>query len=237
MNERRELDGLELLTTLSHELRNPLNAILGWATILTRRGDLPEPVAQALQAIERNSRLQARMIADVLDYAAVSAGQARLVIETIDPYPVVRAAIEEVAATAREAGVTVEASFDAESLRLGADAGRLQQIIANLLSNAIKFSDPATGVRLAAQRSGNQFRLVVSDQGKGIGPELLPRIFDRYGRQSAGAPRSHGGLGLGLSLVKQLTALHSGTVRAESAGKGLGATFTLELPFCNAATQ
>jgi signal transduction histidine kinase len=235
MNERREIDGLELLGTLSHELRNPLNAILGWATILTRRGDLPEPVTQGLQAIERNSRLQARMISDVLDYAAVSAGQARLVIETIDPYPVVRAAMEGVAAAAREAGVAVEASFDAEPLRIEADAGRLQQIIGNLLSNAIKFSSRGKAVRLAAQRSGDCFRLAVSDQGKGIAPEFLPCIFERLGRQDGTTPRTHGGLRIGLALVKQLTELHSGTVRAESAGTGLGATFTLELPLCVAA--
>jgi signal transduction histidine kinase len=235
MNEHREIDGLELLGTLSHELRNPLNAILGWATILTRRGDLPEPVTQGLQAIERNSRLQARMIADVLDYAAVSAGQARLVIELIDPYPVVRAAMEGVAAAARDAGVAVEASFDAGPLRIEADAGRLQQIIGHLLSNAIKFSSRGKAVRLAAQRSGDCFRLVVSDQGKGIDPEFLPRIFERLGRQDATTPRTHGGLGLGLAVVKQLTELHSGTVRAESAGEELGATFTLELPLCDAA--
>ena len=235
MNERREIDGLELLASLSHELRNPLNAILGWATILTRRGDLPEPVTQGLQAIERNTRLQARMISDVLDYAAVSAGQARLVIETIDPYPVVRAAMEGVAAAARDAGVAVEASFDAQPLRIEADAGRLQQIIGNLLSNAIKFSSRGKAVRLAAQRSGDCFRLVMSDQGKGIAPEFLPCIFERFGRQDATTPRTHGGLGLGLALVKQLTELHSGTVRAESAGTGLGATFTLEFPLCDAA--
>ena len=234
MNERREIDGLELLGTLSHELRNPLNAILGWATILTRRGDLPEPVTQGLQAIERNTRLQARMISDVLDYAAVSAGRAHLVIETIDPYVVIRAAMEGVAAAARDAGVAVEASFDAEPSRIEADAGRLQQIIGNLLSNAIKFSSRGKAVRLAAQRSGDCFRLVMSDQGKGIAPELLPRIFERFGRQDA-TPRTHGGLGLGLAVVKQLTELHSGTVRAESAGKELGATFTLELPLCDAA--
>jgi signal transduction histidine kinase len=235
MNERREIDGLELLATLSHELRNPLNAILGWATILARRGDLPESVTQGLQAIERNSRLQARMISDVLDYAAISAGEVRLAIETIDPYPVARAAIEGVVAAARDAGVAVEASFDDESLRIEADAARLQQMVGNLLSNAVKFSNRGQAVRLAAQRSGDCFRLVVSDQGKGIDPEFLPRIFERFGRHRGAAPRSHGGLGLGLPVVKQLAELHSGTVRAESAGKGLGATFMLELPLCVAA--
>jgi signal transduction histidine kinase len=236
MNERREIDGLELLATLSHELRNPLNAILGWATILSRRGDLPETVTQALQAIERNSRLQAKMISDVLDYAALSAGQARLVIESIDPYPVVRAAMEEVAAAARDAGITIEAWFDAESLCVAADAARLQQIVGNLLSNAIKFSSRGNAVRLAAERRGDCFRLVVSDQGKGIDPELLPRLFERFGRQGPTMPRSHGGLGLGMPMVKQLTELHSGSIRAQSAGKGLGAAFTVELPLCDAAS-
>ena len=173
------------------------------------------------------------MIADVLDYAAVSAGRAHLAIETIDPYSVVRAAMEGVAAAARDAGVTVEASFDPESPRIEADAGRLQQIIGNLLSNAIKFSNRGEAVRVAAERSGDRFRLVVRDHGKGIEPEFLPRIFDRFERRGATAPRTHGGLGLGLAIVKQLTELHSGTVRAESAGKGLGATFTLELPLCD----
>jgi signal transduction histidine kinase len=236
MNERRDIDGLELLAALSHELRNPLNAILGWATILTRRGDLPEPVTQGLQAIERNSRLQARMIAEVLDYAAVSAGRLPLVMETIDPYPVVRAALEGVAAAASDTGVTVEASFGAESLRITADAARLQQIIGNLLSNAVKVSNRGQAVRLAAQRSGERLRVAVSDQGKGIDPEFLPRIFEPFGRQGATTPRHHGGLGLGMPMAKELTEQHSGTVRAESAGKGLGATFILELPLCVAAT-
>jgi signal transduction histidine kinase len=240
MSERRDVDGLdgrlsEILGALSHELRNPLNAILGWATILTRRGDLPEPVMHGLQAIERNSRLQAKMIADVLDYAAISAGQVRLAMESIDPYPVVRAAIEGAAAAACDAGVAVEASFDAESLRVEADAARLEQLIGNLLGNAVKFSERGAVVRVAAQRSADRFQVVVRDPGKGIEPDCLPQIFDRFGRESPAFPRSHGGLGLGLAVVRRLADLHAGTVRAESAGKGRGATFTLELPLCVAA--
>jgi signal transduction histidine kinase len=237
MNERREIDGLELLAILSHELRNPLNAILGWATILTRRGDLPEPVTQGLQAIERNARLQARLISDLLDYVALSAGEVCLAIETIDPNPVVRAAIEGAAAAARDAGVVVEASFGDEELRIAADAVRLQQIVGNLLSNAIRFSSRGNVVRIAARRNADSFRLVVSDQGKGIRPEFLPGIFERFARGGAKVPRSHGGLGLGLPMVRQLTDLHAGRVRAESAGPGLGATFTLELPLCIAASK
>ncbi len=220
----------EVLATLAHELRNPLNAVLGWATILDRRDDIPDPVRQAVQAIERNSRLQAKMIADLLDCAAIGDGKVRLVTETIDPYPVVRAALQEVEATARGALVSVEASFDEESIRVEADAARLQQIVRNLLSNAVKFSERGGVVRLTAGRTGESFRLVVSDRGKGIEPELMPRIFDRFSHPDCNAGRRHGGLGLGLVIVKRLTDLHSGSIRAESAGKGLGATFTLELP-------
>jgi signal transduction histidine kinase len=232
--ERSSLSKRELLAALSHEMRNPLNAILGWATILTRRNDLPEQVTQGLQAIERNSRLQARMIADLLDYAAISEGNVRLVLETIDPYPVVRMALDGVAAAARSAEVGVEAAFDAESLRIEADPARLQQIVAHLLANAVKFSNRGEAVRLTATRSGAVFRLVVSDRGKGIEPEFLPGIFDRFGLKGSAGSHSPGGLGLGLAIVKQLTDLHSGTIRAESGGKGLGATLTLELPLCGA---
>jgi len=214
MNESERAAREELLGSVAHELRNPLNAILGWATILTRRADLPEPVMQGVQAIERNARLQARMISDLLEYAALGEGKLRLTIETVDPYAVVRAALEGAAAGARAAEISLEASFDPDSMRIEADAARLQQIVGNLLAHAIRFSNRGEAVRLTAGRSGASFRLAVSGGGKGIEPELLPRIFDR----------------LDLAIVKQLTVLHSGSVRAESAGRGLGATFILELP-------
>ena len=225
----------EFLATLSHELRNPLNAILGWATILTRRGDLPDPVMQGLQAIERNSRLQARMISDLLDYAGISFGKVQLMIETIDPYPVVRAALEAAVAAARAAEVVLDSTFDEESLRIEADAGRLQQVIWNLLTNAVKFSNRGGTVRLTAGRSGDSFRLVISDRGKGIEADFLPRIFERFSQQDATTTRSHGGLGLGMAIAKQLVDLHAGTLKAESAGKGQGATFTLQIPLSRKA--
>jgi PAS domain S-box-containing protein len=220
----------EFLATLSHELRNPLNAILGWATILTRRRDLPQPVIQGLEAIERNSRIQARMISDLLDYAGISFGKVHLVPETIDPYTVVRSAIEAVRESSRAAGVELRAVFEEEPLRIEGDAGRLQQIVWNLLTNAIKFSARAATVEVQAGRREDSFRLVVSDQGKGIEPEFLPRIFERFSQQDATTTRSHGGLGLGMAIVKQLTELHGGTIRAVSEGKGKGASFILEIP-------
>jgi hypothetical protein len=220
----------EFLATLSHELRNPLNAILGWATILSRKRDLPPPVVQGLEAIERNSRIQARMISDLLDYAGISFGKVHLALEILDPYPIVRSTIEAVRESSRATGVELRAVFDDEPLRIEADAGRLQQIVWNLLTNAVKFSPQGAAVDVLAARHEQSFRLVVSDRGKGIEPEFLPRIFDRFSQQDATTTRSHGGLGLGMAIVKQLTDLHGGTIRAASAGRGKGATFTLEIP-------
>ena len=220
----------EFLATLSHELRNPLNAILGWATILTRKSGLPPAVMQGLQAIERNSRIQARMISDLLDYAGITFGKVRLVVETIDPCPVVRATLDSVADDARAAGISIRASFGEEPVRIEADAARLQQIVWNLLTNAIKFSTKGGSVEVEAGRAGDSFRLLVRDHGKGIEPEFLPRIFERFSQQDSTTTRSHGGLGLGMAIVKQLTEVHGGTIRAQSGGKGQGAVFTLEIP-------
>jgi len=220
----------EFLATLSHELRNPLNAILGWATLLNRRPGLPEAVTQGLRAIERNSRIQARMISDLLDYAGITFGKVRLVIETVDPYPIVRATIESVSDAAQAAGVELRLFCDEEIVRIEADPARLQQIVWNLLTNAIKFSPKGAAVDVTARRDGDAFRLVVRDYGEGIETEFLPRIFERFSQQDATTTRSHGGLGLGMAIVKQLTEVHGGCIRAQSDGKGHGATFTLDIP-------
>jgi signal transduction histidine kinase len=183
---------------------------------------------RGLQAIERNSRFQAQMISDLLDYAGITFGKMRLVAETIDPYIAIRAALDVLTAAAQTAGVELHARFADESLTVEADASRLQQIVWNLLSNAVKFSTQGGKVLLEAGRDGNNLRIVVTDHGRGIEPAYLPRIFDRFSQQDATTTRSHGGLGLGLAIVKQLTELHGGTIRAHSAGKGMGATFVVE---------
>jgi PAS domain S-box-containing protein len=208
----------EFMATLSHELRNPLNAILGWAATLSRKPGLPEPVIHGLQAIERNSRIQAQMISDMSDYAGIAHSKLRLAAEAIDPYPVVRAALQALNTAAESAGVAIRASFGEESLRIDADASRLQQIVWNLFNNALKSSVRGGEVRITASRSADSFSLTVSDHGKGIAAESLPGILDGFG------------LGLGMAVAKQLTELHGGSIQAVSAGKGFGAAFTLRLP-------
>lgn len=225
----------EFLATLSHELRNPLNAILGWATVLARKPELPEAVKHGLQSIERNSRFQARMISDLLDYAGISFGKMRLVAELVDPHPSIRAALDVVSGSAQTAGVQIRAVFADEKLLIEADESRLQQIVWNLLSNAVKFSARGDEVLLEAGRSGEFLNLVVTDHGRGIEPDYLPRIFERFSQQDATTTRSHGGLGLGLAIVKQLAELHGGSIHAFSAGRGSGATFTVKIPLSREA--
>jgi len=220
----------EFLATLSHELRNPLNAILGWATVLSRKPDLSESVRDGLKAIERNSRIQAQMIADLLDHAGITFGKMRMVAETIDPYPIVRAALDVVNTSAGHLGVSIVARFEETTLKVEADPARLHQIVTNLLSNAVKFSTRGAQVELEAGREGAVFRVSVRDHGRGIDPEFLPRIFERFSQQDATTTRSHGGLGLGLAIVKQLTDLLGGSIEAFSEGPGKGARFTVKLP-------
>ncbi|HEX4387348.1 MAG TPA: response regulator [Steroidobacteraceae bacterium] len=220
----------EFLATLSHELRNPLNAILGWANVLAVTPNLSPKVAEAVEAIQRNGKLQASMIGDLLDYASTTFGKMRLVLAPLDPYPAVRAAIEVMRAAAQANGVELTARFAPERLQVQADAERLQQIVWNLLSNAIKFSRKGTAVTVSAGRRDGQFHLTVHDHGRGIDPEFLPRVFERFSQADGTTTRRHGGLGIGLALVKQLVQMHGGTIAAASEGEGKGATFTLELP-------
>jgi CheY-like chemotaxis protein/anti-sigma regulatory factor (Ser/Thr protein kinase) len=165
-----------------------------------------------------------------LDYAGISFGKIRLVAEHIDPYPAIRAALDVVSGTAQTAGVTIRSVFTDEKLLIEADESRLQQIVWNLLSNAVKFSTRGDEVVLEAGRSGECMNLVVTDHGRGIEPEYLPRIFERFSQQDSTTTRSHGGLGLGLAIVKQLAELHGGSIHAFSAGKGTGAKFTVKIP-------
>lgn len=220
----------EFLATLSHELRNPLNAILGWATVLGRARDLPPSLMRGIQAIERNSKLQSQMIADLLDYAGISFGKIRLVVSTIDPHAVVRAALDVVAESALARKIDIRTVFEGEGCAVEADPARLQQIVWNLLSNAIKFSPEGSSVEVRASQLSGSFQLIVVDHGKGISEEFVPRIFERFSQQESSITKNYGGLGLGLAIVKQLVDLHHGSIEVRSEGEGRGATFVVNIP-------
>jgi PAS domain S-box-containing protein len=222
----------EFLATLSHELRTPLNAILGWATIL-RGGNGQadaDDLRQGLETIERNARVQTRIIEDLLDMSRIISGKVRLDVQRLSLEPVLRAAVETVTPAADAKGVRIQAVLDPLAGPVSGDPNRLQQVFWNLLTNAIKFTPKGGGVQLVLERVNSQLEVSVIDSGEGIRPEFLPHVFDRFRQADPSTTRRHGGLGLGLSLVKQLVELHGGTVRAKSAGVGQGSTFTVSLP-------
>ncbi len=219
----------EFLATLSHELRTPLNAILGWTTMLRHGQVEPERVSTALEVVERNARAQAQLIEDVLDMARIITGKLRVELRPVTVGPVVDAAIEAARPSALAKGITLRTSIgDVPSIR--GDAGRLQQVLWNLLSNAVKFTPAGGEVAVSLIRSSSEVVITVSDTGAGFAPEFVPFIFDRFRQADQTTTRGHGGLGIGLSIVKHLVELHGGTVRAESAGLGKGATFRVSVP-------
>jgi CheY-like chemotaxis protein/two-component sensor histidine kinase len=193
-------------------------------------GDLPKPAMRAVEAIERNSRLQSQMIADLLDYAGITFGKMRLTPSTVDPYPIVREALDVVSTSALSRHIEIRASFDEAPIAIEADPARLQQVVLNLLSNAIKFSPEGGTVEVRASGADQHFRLMVSDHGQGISAEFLPHIFERFSQQDASSTKRFGGLGLGLAIVKQIVELHAGSVEVASDGEGQGATFSIQIP-------
>src|SRR3989440_1506603 len=225
--ELREADKAKdhFLAMVSHELRTPLTAMLGWARVL--RVGLQDAVraARGLEVIERNTKLLAQLIEDLLDVSRIVTGKLRIERRQVGPVAIVEAAIEAVQGVADAKDIELHASLDPDAGPLLADPDRLQQVVWNLLSNAIKFSPAHGRVAIRLERSGALARITVSDHGAGIQPELLPHIFDRF-RQGE---RSTGGLGLGLAIVRHIVELHGGAVRAQSLGERQGATFTVEL--------
>jgi signal transduction histidine kinase len=220
----------EFLAVLSHELRTPLMPILSWSFLL-REGQLDAPaMKRALEAIERNAKLQARIVEDLLDVSRAIKGKLRLNVQPIVLDPVIQAAIESVRPAAEAKGIALDARLDLEMGPISGDPERLHQVVWNLTSNAIKFTPPGGRVEIRLARLGEHLHLTVTDNGRGIQPALLPRMFERFWQADSSATRAEGGLGLGLAVVRHLVELHGGTVRAESAGEGLGATFTVTLP-------
>jgi signal transduction histidine kinase/CheY-like chemotaxis protein len=221
----------EFLATMSHELRTPLNAILGWASLLRRGQNDKASLERALTTIERNARAQARLIDDVLDVSRIVSGKLRLELRRIDLNKVVLAAVDVVrpAADAKRLRMVVDLA-PGDSVVLAGDPDRLQQVAWNLLSNAIKFTPSDGTVTLRTERVGSQARLVVQDTGIGIAREHLPFIFERFRQVDSSRTRKHGGLGLGLAIVRHLVELHGGVVTADTDGAGKGTTFRVDLP-------
>jgi PAS domain S-box-containing protein len=220
----------EFLATISHELRTPLSAILGWARML-RLGQLsPDNIAKALDTIERNARAQAQLVDDLLDVSRIITGKLRMDVRPADPNAFIDAAVEAVRPAADAKGVRVQKVVDTGLLSIPGDPVRLQQVVWNLLSNAIKFTPRDGRVQIRSQRVNSHLEIVVSDTGQGISPDFLPHVFDRFRQADQKTSRQHGGMGLGLSIVRHLVELHGGTVRADSEGEGRGATFTVMLP-------
>jgi PAS domain S-box-containing protein len=228
----------EFLAVLSHELRSPLNPILGWAKLLQTRQFSSQKTAQALQIIERNAQLQAQLIADLLDVSRILQGKLSLNVSPVALESIAQAALETVRLAAEAKAIDLHLITESDALQVLGDAGRLQQVIWNLISNAVKFTPEAGRVEMRLQHSGTQAQITVSDTGKGINPDFLPHVFEYFRQADSTTTRQFGGLGLGLAIVRQLVELHGGTVRADSAGENQGATFTIRLPLTQqAATQ
>jgi signal transduction histidine kinase len=220
----------EFLATMSHELRTPLNAIFGWVTLL-RTGRLDEPTQErALETIERNARAQKRLIEDLLDVSRIVTGKVALEILPVDPRRVVEAALETMQPAAQAKGITVVPLLDTSATTVRGDFARLQQIVCNLLSNAIKFTPSGGQVDVCLAHRNGEAEISVSDSGQGITPEFLPLVFDRFRQEDGSISRRHGGLGLGLAIVRHLVELHAGSVEAFSEGEGRGSRFVVRLP-------
>jgi PAS domain S-box-containing protein len=219
----------EFLATLSHELRTPLNAILGWSQILRTSPDKGD-LAQGLETIERNARVQTQLIEDLLDMSRIISGKIRLDVQRVDLTNVILAAVDAVMPAANAKSIRVRKVLDPAAGPISGDPGRMQQVVWNLLSNAIKFTPKGGRVEVLLQRINSHVEITVTDTGQGINPEFLPHVFERFRQADASTTRKHGGLGLGLSIVKQLVQLHGGSVRVSSPGEGEGATFSVALP-------
>jgi PAS domain S-box-containing protein len=224
----------EFLATLSHELRTPLTAILGWATLL-KTDKLDEQVAmRAVEVIERNARAQKQIIEDVLDVSSIITGKLRFELRPVEVWTLVRDAVESVRPAAEAKGLRLYVALDPEVGLVSADPDRLQQVVWNLLTNAAKFTPEGGSIEVRLRREDRAAVISVKDTGQGIAPDFLPYVFDRFRQADMGTTRKHGGLGLGLAIARHMVELHGGTIRAESAGEGHGATFIVWLPLAEA---
>jgi PAS domain S-box-containing protein len=220
----------EFLSTLSHELRTPLTAIIGWSRLLLDGDVDPAKQSQALEIIVRNAKSQGQLINDLLEVSRIITGKLHLDFIPCQLQPVIEAAVESMRPTAEAKAIRLKALFEPHVELISGDPERLQQVVWNLLSNAVKFTPRGGFVQVKFQRTNSHVEIVVTDSGEGIKSDFLPHVFDRFRQADGSSTRAHGGLGLGLAIVRHLVELHGGTVRAESAGEGMGATFVVRLP-------
>ena len=220
----------QFLALISHELRSPLTAILNWATILSERAHDVETVKRGLQAIDRNARIQSRLVDDILDEVRAETGKLRLELARIDARPVLGNVLEGVAPAARAKSIGLVLDQSPEELCVLADPNRLHQVFWNIVQNAVKFTPVGGEVRAAMRSSGPWVEVAISDTGRGISAEFLPQVFEHFRQEQAAPDRAEGGLGLGMAITRRLVELHGGSIFASSPGQGLGSTFTVRLP-------
>jgi PAS domain S-box-containing protein len=222
----------EFLATLSHELRTPLSAILGWTQLLLRPETCMDPkgLQRAIEVIDRNARAQVQLINDLLDLSRIMAGKIRLDLQQISMMDIVQTAVDSAMPAADAKGIRLKAILDPTPSTISADGGRMQQVVWNLLTNAIKFTPKGGQVQVLLQRVNSHLELSVSDTGIGIPASFLPQVFDRFSQRDSSTTRSHGGLGLGLAICRQLVELHGGSISVTSQGEGQGSTFFVHLP-------
>jgi signal transduction histidine kinase len=225
------------ISFVSHELRSPLSAIMGWANILAREDVDPAKLKRGIEAIERNAKLQLKLVDDMLDHARLASGKLRIELAHRDMRPILEGVLEGIAPTARARGVAIVREIDPGPMDVRADAERLQQIFWNLLSNAVKFTPAEGRVTVSMRRSDTWVEVAVSDTGKGIAADFLPYVFDSFRQEEGRVVRSEGGLGLGMSITRYLAELHGGKISVASDGPGQGATFTLCLPAMAVSTS
>jgi len=220
----------EFLATLSHELRTPLHAIMGWAQLMGLGTMSAEDLKEAGQVIERNARTQKQLIDDLLDMSRITSGKLRLELQPIEPISFIEAAVETIRPSAAVKEIRIEKLLDPLAGPVSGDPGRLQQVVWNLLSNAVKFTPKGGRIQVRLERVNSHIELSVSDTGQGIDPAFIPHLFERFRQADASTSRKHGGLGIGLAIVKELVELHGGSVGANSPGEGQGSAFIVTLP-------
>jgi signal transduction histidine kinase len=220
----------EFLAVVSHELRAPLSSIIGWAHMLGVKKPDAETLGRAVQTIERNARLQAKLIDDILDFARINSGKLRLDVVPLDLTHVIRSTIEGIAPAAHAKSIALDLNLDAAAAHVAGDSDRMQQVLWNMLNNAVKFTPDGGRIAVKLERVGSDAAISITDSGIGISAEFLPFVFERFRQAQDATSRQVGGVGLGMSIARHIVELHGGTIRVASEGVGKGTTFVVRIP-------